>query len=99
MSQDIDIIEAEFYSVAVTHLKIVMYHPSDAIRVVQRCKELNRRILGLDAFTVNEPYIQPSLEDSVDFSTSQSKDGFWAEAEEFLRRYLNSAFVFEVVYE
>jgi hypothetical protein len=94
-----DVLKAEFLNVAVTHLDMIMYHPEDALRVINRCRELNRKILGIDAFIVDGEKIQPSLEHSIDFSIKKSDKGFWSEAEEFIRQYMNEGFVFEIVYK
>lgn len=92
-------IEAEFSNVAITHLDIIMYRPKDALYVIDRCKTLNKKILGIDAFIVDGEKIQPFLEHSVDFTTTDSENGFWKEAKEFINEYINEEFVFEIVYK
>lgn len=91
--------EAEFSDVAITHLNLRMYYPKDALLLINRCRAVNKRILGLDAFIVDGEKIQPSLENSIDFSIQKSMNGFWDEAEEFIKQYLNREFVFEIVYK
>lgn len=94
-----DTLEIEFSNVAVTHLDMIMYRPKDALLLINRCKELNRKILGIDAFIVDGEKIQPSLEHSIDFSIKKADNGFWKEAEEFIKDRINDGFVFEIVYK
>ena len=92
-------IESEFVDVSVVHLNMRMYYPKDAIRFINRCKELNKRVLGIDAFIVKGEAIQPSMENSVDYSILNDKKGHWNEAEEFVKNYINKEYVFEIVYK
>jgi len=94
-----DAIEAEFSNVSVIHLDMHMYYPKDALLLINRCRELNKKVLGIDAFIVDGEKIQPSLENSIDFSIKKSDNGFWDEAEWFIKKYMNREFVFEIVYK
>ncbi|MDD2401323.1 MAG: hypothetical protein PHD60_03735 [Clostridia bacterium] len=94
-------LEDEFSNVAIMHLDMNMYYPKDALLLIRRCKELNKKILGIDAFIVDGEKIQPSLEHSIDFSIkkSQNEYGFWEEAENFIKQITNDKYVFEIVFK
>lgn len=64
-----DVIEKEFHDIAIIHHKLFLYRPLDAIKVIERCRELNKVVYGIDAFKLWEgDRIQPSMEHSIDYS-------------------------------
>jgi len=93
-----DIIARNFLDVAIKHNKMTLYYSQDAIKVVEKCQELNKRVYGIDAFILNEPYIQPFLEFSRDYGDDHS-DKVYTEAIRHIQKYSDKGFVFEIVYE
>lgn len=72
----------------------------DALDVIKKCKELNRKIFGIDAFKITEKITQPILEHSIDYKIVQESDnGNWSEAIKFLQERMNEDFVYEIIYE
>jgi len=82
---------------------VLMLYPLDAIRMIQRCRDLGVRILGIDAFRVRPDGIQPVSEHSIDFTSSYApsiaRDEIWTAAREFVDRRLDLGLMFEVVIE
>jgi hypothetical protein len=93
-----DIIAKNFLDVAIKHNKMTLYHPQDAIKVIKKCQQLNKRVYGIDAFKLNEPYIQPFMEFSTDYSDDYS-DAIYTNAIEHIQKHSDKGFVFEIVYE
>ena|ERR1700733_10211874 len=69
-----------------------------AIEYVQTCKKEQIEILGIEGFYLHYPGIQPSMENSVDFSSHnyKIKSDIYTDAIEFLNARPNSMF-FEVI--
>ena len=63
-----DEIEEEFQHIAIIRGKTYRYKPEDALAVLAKCRQLNKRILGLDAFIIGDHYTQPSMEHSTDYT-------------------------------
>lgn len=93
-----DTIESIFSDVSIKHDTITLYYPNDAIRVIEKCKELDKKVYGIEAFRVNNQYIQPFMEFSTDYSYDVSSDPY-AKAIEHIKKYSDRGFVFEIVYE
>jgi len=92
-------LEVKFRDFAIIHNNMILFKPVDAIRVVMECFELNKSIYGIDAFILNEPYIQPFMEHSINanenFTDKEQMESFVSH----LKKYLDSELIFEVVYE
>jgi len=94
-----DIIEDEFKDRAIIRGKTPRYEYIDALAVMNRCKELNRKILGIDAEHRTQPVMEHSIDYSLPTSPKGSDDGNWSDAIKFMRDKANKGFVFEIVYE
>jgi len=92
-----DQIEKEFQKKALVRGGIYLFHPEDAVKVIERCRILNKRILGIDSFRITDKETRPV--DSIDFSIDGSSEGFWQEAIEFIRLRRNEGLMFEIVHE
>ena len=95
-------LQAEFANVAVKRGGLVLFRPGDAIVVIRRCRELDLRILGVDGFLDRPTGIQPSMENSIDFSTARNTyllEDSWRHAERFIRDRELTPFLFEVIIE
>ena len=77
---------------------ICLFKKSDALLFLRNNAGKNVNILGIDGFILNNIAIQPSLENSVDFSTKNisMKDSFVC-AEEFLKDKDENMY-FQIVY-
>ena len=88
-----------FRDVAIKHNKMILFKAGDAITLIQKCYDQNKSVYGVDAFILNEPFIQPFMEHSINaregLSSFEQMDIFVIH----LKKYLDSEFVFEVVYE
>ena len=92
-------LEAEFVPRGVLRGGILMLPPEEAIALVRRARVAQISVLGMDAFRITERSTQPFMEHSTDYTTSSAPAPAdpWVEAEEFLSRYRETEFVFEVV--
>lgn len=94
-----DLIESEFIERAIVRGNLLFFRAADAINVIERCYETNKRILGIDSFKITENATQPVLEHSIDFSTTKRNDGSWVEAKKFIEDRINEHLVFEITYD
>jgi hypothetical protein len=91
-----------------------IFHGNEAIAVIERCRELNRKIYGIDVFRTEEgneivDYIDYTNIGYRDFDPARYFDefhiekdkdvGHWEEAKQFIKDRINSGYYFEVVYE
>ncbi|MEK7528605.1 MAG: hypothetical protein AAB592_02480 [Patescibacteria group bacterium] len=78
---------------------LYLYSKSDALQFIEACKKENVKILGLDGFFLFGEKVQPSIENSVDYSsiihTHQPKD-IYSAALKFLETKDEKLF-FEIV--
>ncbi|MGG4444794.1 hypothetical protein [Brevibacillus fortis] len=91
-----DSMEQEFESRAIVRHNLLLFTALDAITVIKRCEELKKKIHGIDAFRLKEQYIQPVMEESIDYSNTPDN---WADAVQFIKTRLNKNLVFEIVYD
>lgn len=91
-----DLIEKEFGCKAVIRGRLYFYRPDDAIAVIEKCKQYNMRVLGIDAFICTNDTTQPVSEHSVDYSWTPDS---WPKAAEFIRKRADLGLVFEIVYD
>jgi hypothetical protein len=92
----LDLIEKEFSSRAIIRGGIYLFQQSDAIDVVNKCKEQQYNILGVDSFEIIGNSIMPK--EILDCSIN-AKEGNWSEAIRFILEPINQGLVFEIVYD
>ncbi|PKK95198.1 MAG: hypothetical protein CVV60_02515 [Tenericutes bacterium HGW-Tenericutes-5] len=94
-----DIIEKEFIENAIRRNNLFLYNKEDALAVIERCKQLNIWILGIDSFVIRGDYIIPFLEYSSDYSDLGKNNNVWKVASNFIADMIkkNSELVFEIV--
>jgi hypothetical protein len=94
-------IEAEFASRAIVRGGLYLLRPLNAVQFVHRCREESIEILGIDGFKITETTTQPLMEQSVDFSSSNSLSpvgtNTWDQAIAFLIERKELDLFFEVV--
>jgi len=61
----------QFASRFLRHGGVLLLSQADAIDMVHACIAENIRVLGIDGFWIRGDMIQPSLENSVDFSSPE----------------------------
>lgn len=86
--------------IAIDRGKYFLFIKKDALDFVQECKKEGISILGIDSFyKINEETIQPSMENSVDFSSAyyvQKTGDIYSDAIIFLQDKGENLF-FEIV--
>ena len=91
-----DLIEKEFSGRAIIRGGIYLFQQSDAIDVVNKCKELQLNILGVDSYEIIGNSILPK--EILDCSIN-ANEGNWSEAIRFIQEPFNQGLVFEIVYD
>jgi len=92
-------VEKQFQDKAIVRGGIMLFTKDNALSFVKACKESGVQVLGIDAFHLLEENIQPSLDNSVDFSSSEyelNAEDIYSEAMNFLNEKSNNLF-FEIV--
>jgi hypothetical protein len=69
--------------------------PAEAIAMVERARELDVRVLGVDGFWITDDTTQPDLEHMLD--TGGNPAGGWDEAARFIAERADLGIMFEVV--
>ena len=84
---------------AIKRSGILLFSKENALLFIEACKESKIQILGIDAFYLFGECIQPSLDNSVDFSSSGytlKTENIYSDAIIFLREKDEKMF-FEIV--
>ena len=92
-------IEKLFKDKAIFKGGIVLFNKENALSFIIECEKNGNAILGIDAFYLLEETIQPSLENSIDFSSpeyQQEVENIYSEAINFLQSKTEKMF-FEIV--
>jgi hypothetical protein len=63
-------VEKELLSRAIVRENILLFAKENALVFVEECKKNKIQLLGIDGFFLFEDKIQPSLDNSVDFSSN-----------------------------
>lgn len=92
-----DLIENEFAQKAIIRGGTFLFRKSDAIDLINKCKELNMNILGIESFEIINNSIKPK--EILDCSVDESYGGHCSLAIEFIQQPFNQNLVFEVVYD
>lgn len=90
-----EFIDKELYEKAILRGNLIFFHPNEAILLIKKCEDQNRRILGIDAFRITENTTQPVSEHSIDFSGIN--DGNWKSSIKFIEERATIGLVFEIV--
>jgi hypothetical protein len=69
--------------------------PADAIAMVERARQLNVRILSVEAFWFTDETTQPDLEHTLDLGGDPARG--WEEAARFIAERAALGLMFEVV--
>lgn len=91
-------VEFLFSDRAINRGGILLFSKKDALDFIEQCKKLEVVILGIDGFFISESYTQPSLEDSIDYSSTLSNNDIYEKALEFVNNR-NANLYFEIICE
>ena len=92
-------VEKQFEDKATIRGGIMLFSKENALSFIKACENTGIQILGIDAFYLSENNIQPSLGNSVDFSSlgyMQKEKSTYSEAIHFLKDK-NEKIFFEIV--
>jgi hypothetical protein len=89
-------VEKLFLSKAINRAGIYLYAKENALNFVEECKKQDVTVLGIDSFYLTESTIQPSMDNSIDFSTASIGKGIFDEAIQFLKQRGDDLY-FEIV--
>jgi hypothetical protein len=109
-----DQIMKEFGKKALKNWGENLFYEQDAILLIQKCRELNIKILGVETFILNPPYTQPMdyFDYTGDYDDFEPKEyekkyhikkytdsGRWADAIQFVKDHAGQGWLFEIEYE
>lgn len=87
----------KFEGAAIKHSNMLLFTSVQVLEIIEVCKKMGTRIYGIDGFRLNNGWIQPFIEHSVDFSYIQDKYAVYDLAKVFIEERLNLELVFEIV--
>jgi hypothetical protein len=92
-------IEISFKDKIIQRGGVALLSKVDTIQFIKECSEESIGILGIDGFLLFGDRIQPSLENSIDFTVSYAKkDNIYEQALNFVKS-INDKYYFEIVCE
>jgi hypothetical protein len=92
-------VERLFVDKALIRGGVYLFSKYNALKLIDECRKAKISILGIDGFFITETSTQPSLENSLDFTSSTYKgnrDNVFDEARKFIEDRKNDLY-FEVV--
>src|ERR1700722_11436652 len=89
-------VEKAFLCKAINRAGIYLYSKRNALDFLEECKKQDVPVLGIDSFYLTESTIQPSMDNSVDFSTRSFEKKILDEAIQFLKQRGDDLY-FEIV--
>jgi hypothetical protein len=91
-------ITQEFSHLGIDRGGIKMFRAPEAFKIVELCRERGIEILGIDGFIITEKTTQPTMENSVDYTTKgKIEPNSWDLARKFLEKLSGKDFYFEIV--
>lgn len=90
-------VEKEFKSKAIIRGGLFLFSKKNAILFIEACQKKKIGILGIDGFILKEDKIQPSMENSIDFSSCYSlEEKVYSQSINFLN-LMDEELFFEIV--
>jgi hypothetical protein len=89
-------VEKAFLGKAINRAGIYLYSKRNALDFLEECKKQDVPVLGIDSFYLTESTIQPSMDNSIDFSTRSFEKEILDEAIRFLKQRGDDLY-FEIV--
>jgi hypothetical protein len=115
MAEEINEIIKEFGNKVIKRRKEFFFKPDDAIAFIERCRELRKIIIGIEAFQIIDQFIQPMdyisynslVYDEFDkkqyfekYHVEKNSDaGHWQEAIRFVQDRMINGWVFTFTYK
>jgi len=108
---DMNIIEKEFFNVAIKHDNMLLYTVEDGVKLIERCKKLNIPVRGFEVFKLYGPInqykehygaIRPNMELEWPLGADTSSLDMWEETKKQLlqREYLcKNGYFFDIFYD
>jgi hypothetical protein len=91
-------VQDEFRKLGEIRGGVLMLSPENAVKMVQRCRKRQIRILGIDGFLLSNRATRPVMEESIDLSRWQNDaPSCWDLAKNFLEQRKSTELHFEVV--
>ena len=88
----------QFRDKAIRRGGIIMFSSANALLVIDEARQTGVAVLGIDGFYLTGEAVEPSLENSIDFSLAgRVPADFWRDSEKFIRSRHNQALYFEIV--
>ena len=91
-------VEKQFEDKAIIRGGLMLFSKENALLFINACENNDIQVFGIDAFYLSENIIQPSLENSIDFSSSGyvQKENTYSESINFLKEK-NEKLFFEII--
>jgi hypothetical protein len=86
-NSSMNIVENSFKEKAIIRNGMMLFSKENSLDFVKACESHNIKVLGIDGFYLYDDKIQPSMENSVDFTSAYYKikgKNIFADAQEFL---------------
>ena len=90
-------IESLFEDKAIKRSNILLFSKENALEFIDECRKRNIVILGIDGFYLTEKTIQPSMDNSIDYSRRPFSESIYEEAIGFLKNSDDKLY-FEIVH-
>jgi hypothetical protein len=94
MSDDLDVM---FTPRGIMRGGTLLLQPAEAIELIETARARDRRVLGVESFTVTDNATVPLGEHILDLSNARGTFDSWAAARRFVEERAHLGFVFEVV--
>lgn len=96
-----NVVETEFLNKARIWGNTLLFSKDNAILFIEALKEKKINILGIDIFRKVGESIQPILDDSIDYSSSQTENSsnIWEEAIKYIQHKHQEDLIYEIVCE
>jgi hypothetical protein len=91
-------VEQKFKQKAIERGGLFLYSKKNAMEFVNECRHERIHLLGVDGFSLTENSTQPSINDSIDFSSSFFRGEMYEKAIDFLEQRSDALF-FEIICE
>jgi len=86
LNESMNKVELLFLNMGIKREGIIMYSKDDALQFIDECKKQHVVILGIDGFYLTHTTVQPSMENSVDFSNEPFDEALYQDAIRFLEK-------------
>ena len=87
----------KFEGTAIKHANMLLFTSIQVLEIIGDCERTGTRIYGIDGFRLNNGWIQPLGEHSVDFSRIQDEYDVYDLAKMFVEQRQDLELVFEIV--